>query len=133
MSIISKRNAVGTLSAAFVAAAATVALGVGSASAAAKDIKVQEPLGGYGTGCTYKVSANVTEAGDAYFYEREKGGEWVELKKAEVKKAGTVSFDWTPKKTGDRELRVAQFFGTGAVTSVKVVKGTDLGSVCLGL
>lgn len=133
MSIISKRNAVVTLPAAFVAAAATVALGVGSASAAAKDIKVQEPLGGYGTGCTYKVSADITEAGTAYFFEREKGGTWGQLAKAEVTKPGSVSFDWTPKKTGDRELRVSQFFGTGTITSVKVVQGTDLGSVCLGL
>ena len=133
MSIISKRNAVVTLPAAFIAAAATVTLGMGPASADAKDIKVSAPLGNYGTGCTYKVTADISKAGTVFFYDWKKGstmGTFTD--QAKLDKAGTVSFDWKPKVAGDRVLKITHD-GVSTTVNVKVVKGTDLGSVCVGL
>lgn len=130
---ISKRNVVVTLPAAFVAVAATVALGMGPASADAKDIKVSAPLGGYGTGCTYKVSADVSKAGTVFFYDWKKGSTMGTFSdQATVDKAGRVTFDWKPKVTGDRVLKITHD-GVSTTVAVKVVKGTDLGSVCVGL
>lgn len=118
-------------------AAATMLLTAPSAAADVDSITVHPGPGigvQYGTGCTYEVSAVVTNAGPVDFFIRPAaGGDWTKISTVTAAGPGTVTTTWTPTETGEFVLNANQDGDGASAPPVTVGNGIDTGSACFAV